>query len=216
MISNIQNTQNVSTIKTTISSDLKSNGTTNATATQNIDTFEKTGDVGENITYNPPKKLTEEQIEALQRQQTESTLSWYRDMVQQNVATQAGQTSVLHNGIELSANSANLLSDIFGSLEAALPTPATTPEGALADISPGGAYSIEAVSDRIMLMATTLSGGDPEVMAEMEQAVKKGFEAAGLNLETGEGMPDITMDTYNHIMNEFAELKGTTAEDESV
>ncbi len=156
-----------------------------------------------------PKKLTSEQLQELQLQREEMALNFIKDSVRQNTQNQAAQANssyVSHAGFNLSSETADLYTSIFGSLESALPTPATTPEGALANISEGGSYSVEAVSERIMKMATTFAAGDPETLAEMKEAVKKGFEAAGLNLETGEGMPDITMKTYNHVMNEFDKL----------
>ncbi len=170
------------------------------------DTFEAQPKVSESVTYQPPKKLTSDQIEELQRQREESNSRFLAEMVKNTALKQSGQTIVEHNGIEMTSDSSNLLTEIFGSLDAAYPPAATTPEGALANISEGGAYSVESVSERILLMATTLAGDDPNMLIAMRDAVKEGFEAAGLNLDTGEGMPDITMDTYNHVMNEFDKL----------
>ncbi len=173
---------------------------------KNVDSFEMQH-VTESVTYEPPKKLTQEQIEELNRKRLESTLNFVREAVEKNVANQAKQTTVNHYGLELSTASADFLKSIFGSLESAYPPPATTPEGALANISPGGSYSVESVSERIMHMATTIAAGNPDVLAEMEEAVKKGFEAAGFDPITGGGMPDITRETYDHVMGEFAKLK---------
>ncbi len=173
-----------------------------------VDTFEKQGEVSESVTYKPPKKLTPEQIEEINEQRLQSTLSFLSDMVKATTEYQADQATGYANKFEFDSDSADLLTQIFGSVENAYPTPATTPEGALANISEGGSYSIEAVSERIMLMATSIAGDDPEMLAEMREAVMDGFAAAGLNLQTGEGMPDITMDTYNHVMSEFDKLLG--------
>ncbi len=171
-----------------------------------VDTFEKQS-ANEVLTYEPPKRLTTEQITALNDARNEATQKFISESINQNLSIQAGESSIYHNGFEFSESSANLLTEIFGSLENALPTPATTPEGALADISEGGAYSVESVSERIMLMATSLAGSDPNKLLEMEEAVKKGFVAAGFDPVTGGGMPQITTDTYNHVMNEFEKLK---------
>ncbi len=163
-------------------------------------------EVVKSVTYEPPKKLTEEQINALNEQQAQATLDLIKDVVGQNVTNQAAQTTISYNGLEISTESANLMTDIFGSMEDALPPVPTTPEDAQAAISEGGAYSVEAVSQRIMHMANALSEGDTEKLAQMQEAVKQGFEEAGLDLETGEGMPDITMDTFNYVMGEFDKL----------
>ncbi len=197
--------------QTLLEKDVEVAATVNA---KNVDTFEKKSETAESLTYEPPKKLTNEQIEALVDEQEQSKLEFFAAMVEKNVSIQAGQNTVTHAGFEFSASSANILTQIFGSLENALPTPATTPEGALASISEGGAYSIEAVSGRIMKMATTFAANSPEVLEEMREAVIKGFEAAGLNIETGEGMPDITMDTFNHVMGEFDKLLNPQPQEE--
>ena len=53
-----------------------------------------------------------------------------------------------------------------------LPPVGTTPEEAQAAISPGGAYSVEAVSDRIFGLAEALAGGDAGT-AESEGLFRK-------------------------------------------
>ncbi len=215
IISNVQNTNLVNSVKINTQTDFKSKSTAPVEPVKRIDSFEKEGEVSESVAYEPPKKLTTEQIEALSRERMESTLSIVTESVEGNVNTQASISDVMFNGFEISSESADFLTEIFGSLENALPTPATTPEGALADISEGGAYSIEAVSERIMLMATAIAGDDMELLGEMQDAVIKGFEAAGLDTNTGEGMPEITMDTYEHVMKAFEALKTPTTDEET-
>ncbi len=216
IVSNVQNTQSVNPVRINTEIDFKSrNGnTTPVEPVSRVDTFEKQAEVSESVTYEPPKKLTQDQVDALSRERLEATLSIVKDTVEGNVNNQASQAVVSHNGYEINADSADFLTEIFGSLENALPTPATTAEGALADISEGGAYSVESVSERIMLMATSIAGEDTDMLALMQEAVTDGFKAAGLDIETGEGMPDITMDTYNAVMEEFAKLNGTQVEEE--
>ncbi len=188
--------------------DLKSNDKIlkNEELINSKDTFVKETSFSETTTYSPPKKLTAEQVNDINRAREESTLAMVSDVIRQTVQNQANGANINYNGFEIRSDTASLLTDIFGSLESALPAPATTPEGALENISEGGAYSVEAVSGRIMQMATYFAAGNQDVLAEMEEAVKKGFEAAGLNLETGEGMPSITMETYEHVMSEFDKL----------
>ncbi len=200
IVTNTQNTSGLTPVK--LNEENKTSTTTSTT--ERYDTFQKQG-VTESVTYQPPKKLTQEQVNELNRQRVESTIRIMTAALQKNVATQAGQASGI---FELNEDSANLLSEIFGSLEAAYPTPATTPEGAAAAVADGGAYSVEAVTERIMKMATFIAGDDPQLLAEMQEAVKQGFAAAGLDLNTGEGMPEITMNTYNSVMGEFDRLLG--------
>lgn len=97
----------------------------------------------------------------------------------------------------------------------ALPEVATTPEEAKAAISEGGAWSVEAVSDRIANLAIAISGGDPEKLSQMKSAIEKGVEQAGLTWKDSTGqskLPDITNDTVNRTMkiidDEMAKLNG--------
>ncbi len=215
-ISNIQNVQPLNQITANQQTNLsnQSKDTAPVEAIQKIDTFEKQSATSDSVTYEPIKKLSAEQVEEINRQRMESTVNMVSDSIRQTIETQAEQSNVMFNGFDLTSDSADLLTEIFGSLENALPIPATTAEGALANVSEGGSYSVESVSERIMLMATTLSKGNEEMLAEMEKAVVKGFEQAGFNIETGEGMPDITTDTYNHVMSQFEALRNPTEQPE--
>ncbi len=208
IVSNVQNTVVNNTIKVGTEVDYKSSKdyTTPVEPVQRVDAFEKQGEVSDSVTYEPPKKLSSEQVEELQRQRMQAMADMVKNTVSQYATNQSGQSNIVFGSLEINENSAEILTEIFGSLENAFPTPATTPEGALADISEGGAYSIEAVSERIMMMATAIAGDDKETLAEMKDAVVKGFEKAGLDTKTGEGMPEITMDTYEHVMDEFEKL----------
>jgi len=72
-------------------------------------------------------------------------------------------------------------------------------------IEEGGEYSIDAVATRIMDMAKALSGGDKSKIPLLKDAVKKGFEAAGLEFNDGAGLPEICNKTYVEIMKRFDE-----------
>src|SRR5574344_3069190 len=96
----------------------------------------------------------------------------------------------------------------------ALPEAATTPEEAQKAISDGGAYSVQAVADRVFGMASEIANGDPEKLEAMRAAVEKGFAQAGLefNEATGaSGLPQICQDTHEEIMNRFGKLKAQLA-----
>lgn len=60
-------------------------------------------------------------------------------------------------------------------------------------ISEDGYWGITQTSERMFEMAMSLSGGDPEVMAEMREAFERGYEAAE-NAWGGE-LPQIAQDT---------------------
>lgn len=72
-------------------------------------------------------------------------------------------------------------------------------------IAEGGEYSVDAVATRIMDMAKLLSGGDKSKITLLRDAVKKGFEAAGMEFNDSKGLPDICNQTYDEIMKRFDE-----------
>ncbi|ONI41426.1 hypothetical protein AN639_10860 [Candidatus Epulonipiscium fishelsonii] len=131
----------------------------------------------------------------------ESQIKMLRDMASGNTTNQANQANQSN-----SKTSSSIVSS-------ELPPTATTPEGAAAAIAPGGAYSVEAVSGRIMNMAKSFVGenANPEAIESMREAVIKGFEEAGLDIETGEGLPQICLDTFNETMRQFDEWKASTS-----
>jgi len=70
-------------------------------------------------------------------------------------------------------------------------------------ISDGGEYSVDSVSTRIMDMAKALSNGDKTKISLLRDSFKKGFEAAGLEFNSGDILPDICNKTYDEIMKRF-------------
>ena len=77
-------------------------------------------------------------------------------------------------------------------------------EAAKESISDGGFYSVDAVATRIMDMAMSLAGDDPEKISVMRDAVTKGFGKAAETLHLKEDdMPDITKDTLAEVMKRF-------------
>lgn len=72
-------------------------------------------------------------------------------------------------------------------------------------IEEGGEYSIDAVATRIMDMAKALANGDNSKITLLRDAVQKGFEAAGLEFNDGNGLPEISHKTYDEIMKRFDE-----------
>jgi len=113
----------------------------------------------------------------------------------------------------MSEEATDLLTKIFGSVENAYPPLATTPEDAQKSISEGGAYSINAVADRIMNMAKFIAGDNPDKLQQMRKAVEKGFSQAGLdfNKATDSDLPQICKDTCAEVMRRFDELQDSTS-----
>ena len=68
-------------------------------------------------------------------------------------------------------------------------------------IGEGGFYSAEKTSDRLLEFAKGLTGGDPEMIEKMRDAVKQGFEEAkGV---WGKDLPGLCSDTYDMTMKKF-------------
>ena len=153
--------------------------------TPKTDTFTKS-EPEENITYEPPKKLTAEQVDALKRQVEESM---------QNLAKQ-----MLGEQYEI-AKTANGEVD-FATLAKDLGI-GTTPEAAAEAISENGNWGVNAVSTRIIDMAVNLSGGDTSKIGMLREAVQKGFAQVG-NLED---LPEVCQQTYDEIMKRFDYLE---------
>ena len=153
------------------------------------------------------KGLTADQVRQLQDMTDQSYSMMIQAMTEQNMKVQ----NLFNEGIY----SLNFGGTQIGIEQFMLPEVGTTPEEAQAAISEGGAYSVEAVSDRIFGLAEALAGGDAGKLSEMRAAVEKGFQQAGLVFKdiTGkDDMPQITHDTYDEIMSRFdkkaAELGG--------
>jgi len=78
-------------------------------------------------------------------------------------------------------------------------------------IEEGGEYSVNNVADRIMKMAKAIAGDDPTKIDMLQNAVIKGFEGAAglLGKNSLEDMPDITHQTYDNVMKQFADWKAS-------
>jgi translation initiation factor 1 (eIF-1/SUI1) len=78
-----------------------------------------------------------------------------------------------------------------------------TQEEAQASISDDGDWGVDATANRILDFAVALSGGDPEKIELLRNAVQKGFDAAGS--VWGGDLPQISHDTLAKIMEGFDE-----------
>ena len=83
---------------------------------------------------------------------------------------------------------------------------------AQASLEEGGYWSVESTSDRILEMAKALTGGDPDQIEAMREAVEEGFKQA--TKTWGQDLPEISSKTYDAIMEKFdawaAEAAGET------
>lgn len=180
------------------------------------DTFVKSAeDNVEPSTYKPvKKKLSAQEVQELKDADNNSKADLIKKFIQDTIDNQnklLGK-STEDGHPEMPKATSDLLTKIFGSLDKAYPPIATTPEEAEKAISKGGAYSVEAVSDRIMTMAKALAGDDKDKLQQMRDAVENGFAQAGLDFKraTTSDLPQICKDTHDEIMKRFDELQGKT------
>lgn len=139
------------------------------------DVFVKSETQTASVTYN--KKLTSKQLEGIKNEQAESLKS----LVQQMLGKQAEKSGAA--GIE----------SIIGTKQ--------TEETAADDFYNDPEWGVDAVATRLMDMAVALSGGDTSKIAELRDAVERGFKAAGA--EFGKELPGVCQSTYTETMKRF-------------
>lgn len=139
------------------------------------DVFVKSETQTASVTYS--KKLTSKQLEGIKNEQAESLKS----LVQQMLGKQAGKSGA--GGIE----------SIIGTKQ--------TEETATDDFYNDPEWGVDAVATRLMDMAVALSGGDTSKIAELRDAVERGFKAAGV--EFGKELPGVCQSTYTETMKRF-------------
>jgi hypothetical protein len=217
---NTSNYTNASNIKKLDNKNDENNDTSKTQrATQDLgtDTFVKsTEEYTSNSTYKPvSKKLSTEEVKALKQEQEELKADLIKKFISDTINN---QNKLLRKSTDSGLNempkeTTDLLTKIFGSVENAYPEIATTPEGGKIAIEEGGAYSVNAVADRIMTMAIAIAGDDPKKIQQMRVAVEKGFSQAGLdfNKATNSDLPQICKDTYTEVTKRFDELQNKTS-----
>jgi len=84
-----------------------------------------------------------------------------------------------------------------------VPRDAETRAAAQAEIAEGGYYSVDETASRILNFAVALSGGDPNKIDLLRNAVMQGFGAA--EKSWGDKLPDITQRTLEAVKNGFDE-----------
>lgn len=76
-----------------------------------------------------------------------------------------------------------------------------TPEKARELISEDGYLGVEQTSERIVQFALSIADGDPNRLEEIKASIGKDFQMAAEAL--GGALPDISMETYNAIMDKL-------------
>ncbi|QHQ60395.1 hypothetical protein Ana3638_06085 [Anaerocolumna sedimenticola] len=97
--------------------------------------------------------------------------------------------------------------------EGKVPVDEETAAQAKADIAEDGYWGVNQTSDRLVSFAKALTGGDPDKIDEMIDAVKKGFEQA--TKTWGGELPDICKQTLDTTMKKLDEWKKSAAGQDS-
>lgn len=158
---------------------------TKVASKENKDTFVKSSGV-QTEGYTAPKRLSKDQLQALQDQQVAS----FKNMLSNILTSQADKAKLAKRGLDINA-------DMFSKI---MVTPEQQAEAKQA-ISEDGEWGVNAVATRIMDMAVALSGGDTSKISVLREAVEKGFKEAGV--QWGQKLPGICGDTQKEIGKRF-------------
>ncbi|MGB8455458.1 MAG: hypothetical protein WCD89_24390 [Anaerocolumna sp.] len=97
--------------------------------------------------------------------------------------------------------------------EGKVPVDAETAEQAKKDIAEDGYWGVNQTSDRLVSFAKALTGGDPDKIDEMIDAVKKGFKEA--TKTWGGDLPDICKQTLDSTLDKLEEWRKSTTNPDS-
>lgn len=206
---------NQTNTSTSTTNNIANNTASNTQANTATDSYVSSSSTQVKGLYNKPQKLTDKQIKALKEAQAENQKQLIKKLTESLFLGQSGtsKSSSAQNSFDSLSNLLAKLSEATG-----LPEIVTAPEEAEKALTGDGPYSINSVTTRIMDMATSLAGNNPEKLELMRSAVKKGFEHAGITFSqiTGESnLPQICQDTYDEVMKRFDELQEKYATTES-
>lgn len=179
---NISTIHGVKTTPNRYQSKMQEQVTQDRTPSRQQDTFTRSTPADtcdEVLSYQRPNKLTAEQISSLKQQVQDSMQALVKDML----GTQAEIAKLPDGSIDFDA-----LAQQLGM--------GTTPETAAEAIGENGMWGVNAVSTRLIDMAMSLTQGNPEMVGEMREAIRKGFEAVG-DLDS---LPQVCQDTYEETM----------------
>lgn len=153
--------------------------------TKNINKTEKANNSADNANVKNDKKYDSIEINKLVSE-NDKRINDFKESIRKMISKQ-GETSNL---------------TLFGQK---LTVSVEDSQKAAESIKDGGEYSVDVVATRIMDMAMALSNGDKSKISLLKDAVNKGFEAAGLEFNNGEGLPEISNRTYDEVMKRFDE-----------
>ena len=159
-------------------------------ARMSVDTVEIGAHQSSSVLYDKKagKGLTATDINAL-RAHAEKNLSGLRELVRQLLQKQR-EAAAPHGKRPADAGDA-------------MPT-----EEAALSLLDDGEFGVKAVSDRIVNFAIAVSGDDPQKLAQLKDAIDKGFAEA--EKAFGGSLPGICYDTHKEIMRKLDQWAGGT------
>ncbi|NTV89329.1 MAG: hypothetical protein HGA22_03045, partial [Clostridiales bacterium] len=152
-------------------------------------------------TYTKPtsKGLSADEIAQLQAD-AEKNVETLKKMVEELILKQSkASTGIDISGLYSSTASTQAGLNING--EALSTDEAETAASAADAISEDGEYGVEAVSNRIVDFAKSISGGDRSKYELLKSAIDEGFKQAGKAL--GTDLPEISNKTYEAVMTKL-------------
>lgn len=154
--------------------------TTPEQAKNSVDTVELGKNAGASTLYTRPKVKGQkaDDIDALM-EHAEKTLESFRNLVRQMLLKQ-GEAAGKKKPESIELPSA---------------------EKAALSLSEDGEFGVKAVSDKIVNFAIAASDNDPAKLAQLKEAIDKGFAAAEKTF--GGKLPDICYQTYDEIMKKL-------------
>ena len=140
--------------------------------------------------YNGKYKVDLDKVKAMKEETEQRMLDLFRDTSRNTGLKQLGGIrgilDKLRNGEEVSLEIEYTAEDV---------------EKAKQDVAPGGYWSAEKTSDRLLEFAKSLSGGDPSKSALLKDAFIKGFEE--VKEMFGGKLPELSEETYAMTIEKF-------------
>ena len=161
---------------------LEKGATKNENSTEEAVKYEPSQNI-EPVTYEKPGHVYDKETVAKLKKQTEEAYNYLRGLVEKLLLEQG-----------------HSLKTITAEEWAGVKIDEATRLEAQKMIDPGGPFSAEAVSDRLVDFAKAISGGDVEKLDKLRGAIEEGFKQAEAIL--GE-LPEISKETYKLTMEKL-------------
>jgi hypothetical protein len=138
-------------------------------------------------------KLSEKEIKSI-KDQVEKTSSSLSDLVEKLILKQQGNQTYFSVTIQILGGNGEIV---------------TSQTDAQQAISENGEWGVNAVSDRIVEFAKSVSDNDPSKLTVLKKAIDRGFADAGRTF--GRELPDICGQTYDAVMRKLDDWAGGTS-----